>query len=58
MIQWLYNLINIGVSLVGYYFAAFFMDHKHYGRKRMQVGCVVFADDDADMQMVCATRVS
>lgn len=34
---WLYNLINIGVQLVGYYFAAFFIDHRNYGRKRMQL---------------------
>ncbi|EGE82558.1 MFS phosphate transporter [Blastomyces dermatitidis ATCC 18188] len=33
---WLYNLINVGVSLVGYYMAAFFIDNKLYGRKRMQ----------------------
>ncbi|KAN0063761.1 hypothetical protein ACQY0O_003811 [Thecaphora frezii] len=33
---WLYNLINVGVSLVGYYMAAFFIDHKQYGRKWMQ----------------------
>lgn len=39
MLGWLYNLINIGVSLAGYYLAAFFIDHKLYGRKRMmQVG--------------------
>ncbi|KAK9321547.1 major facilitator superfamily domain-containing protein [Lipomyces orientalis] len=36
---WLYNLINVGVSLVGYYLAAFLIDHKLYGRKTMmQVG--------------------
>lgn len=33
---WLYNLINIAVSLVGYYLAALLMDHKLYGRVRMQ----------------------
>ncbi|ETI29221.1 hypothetical protein G647_01674 [Cladophialophora carrionii CBS 160.54] len=33
---WLYNLINIGCELVGYYLAALLMDHKLYGRKRMQ----------------------
>jgi len=32
---WLYNLINIGVSLVGYYLASFFIDNKLYGRKHM-----------------------
>lgn len=34
---WLYNLINIGVQLVGYYLAAFFIDHRNYGRKGMQL---------------------
>lgn len=33
---WLYNLINIAVSLCGYYLAALLMDHKLYGRVRMQ----------------------
>jgi MFS family permease len=33
---WLWNLLNIGVSLVGYYMAAIFIDHKFYGRSRMQ----------------------
>lgn len=32
---WLYNLINVGVSLVGYYMASFFIDNKMYGRKHM-----------------------
>lgn len=36
MVGWLYNLINVGCSLVGYYAAAWFIDHKLYGRKRMQ----------------------
>ncbi|KAI4235565.1 MAG: hypothetical protein L6R40_006427 [Gallowayella cf. fulva] len=34
---WLYNLINVGVSLVGYYLASFLIDNKLYGRKRMQM---------------------
>lgn len=34
--SWLYNLINIGVSLVGYYLAAFLVDAKWYGRKHLQ----------------------
>lgn len=39
MLGWLYNLINIGASMAGYYLAAFLIDHKLYGRKRMmQVG--------------------
>ncbi|KAI9746798.1 MAG: hypothetical protein M1835_002410 [Candelina submexicana] len=33
---WLYNLINVGVSLVGYYLASFLIDNKLYGRRRMQ----------------------
>lgn len=33
---WLYNLINIGVSLCGYYLASFLIDNKMYGRKHMQ----------------------
>ncbi|ANB13984.1 phosphate transporter PHO84 [Sugiyamaella lignohabitans] len=39
ILGWLYNLINIGVSLAGYYLAAFLIDNKLYGRNRMmQVG--------------------
>ncbi|KAL4402746.1 transmembrane transporter [Malassezia pachydermatis] len=33
---WLYNLINVGVQLPGYYMAALLVDHKLYGRKWMQ----------------------
>lgn len=33
---WLYNLINVGCELVGYYLAALLLDYKAYGRKRMQ----------------------
>jgi MFS family permease len=33
---WLWNLVNVGVSLVGYYMAALLIDHKFYGRRRMQ----------------------
>ncbi|KAL8292453.1 hypothetical protein RQP46_001065 [Phenoliferia psychrophenolica] len=33
---WEFNLINIAVSLVGYYTAALLIDHKSYGRKTMQ----------------------
>ncbi|KAH8820223.1 major facilitator superfamily domain-containing protein [Xylogone sp. PMI_703] len=36
MTLWLYNLINVGCELVGYYLAALLIDHKAYGRKRMQ----------------------
>ncbi|OXV06083.1 hypothetical protein Egran_06149 [Elaphomyces granulatus] len=34
---WLFNLINVGVSLVGYYLASFLIDNKLYGRKNMQI---------------------
>lgn len=34
---WLYNLINIGIQLVGYYLAAFFIDYRNYGRRMMQL---------------------
>ena len=33
---WLYNLINVGVQLVGYYLASFLIDNKLYGRVWMQ----------------------
>ncbi|KKA24496.1 MFS phosphate transporter [Rasamsonia emersonii CBS 393.64] len=36
MPNWLYNLLNVGVSLVGYYLASFLIDNKLYGRKWMQ----------------------
>lgn len=43
---WLYNLVNVGVSLCGYYLASFLIDNKMYGRKHMQtVGflmCFIF----------------
>jgi MFS family permease len=46
MLNWLYNLINVGVSLAGYYLAAFLVDNKFYGRNlMMQIGflmCFVF----------------
>lgn len=35
-VTWLYNLINVGVSLAGYYMGALLVDHKSYGRKWMQ----------------------
>ncbi|KAK9376443.1 major facilitator superfamily domain-containing protein [Lipomyces chichibuensis] len=34
---WLYNLVNVGVSLAGYYLAALLIDHKLYGRKKMMI---------------------
>lgn len=37
MVTWLYNLLNVGVSLAGYYMASFFIDNKLYGRKWMQI---------------------
>ncbi|BGP02553.1 hypothetical protein NBRC10513v2_006203 [Rhodotorula toruloides] len=43
VVTWEYNLINLAVSLTGYYMAFFFIDHKLYGRRRMQL--VGFAFD-------------
>ncbi|KAI9774350.1 MAG: hypothetical protein M1840_004244 [Geoglossum simile] len=37
MAGWLYNLINVVVSLCGYYLASFLIDNKLYGRRRMQM---------------------
>lgn len=37
IVGWNWNLVNIGVSLAGYYLAAILIDHKFYGRKRMQI---------------------
>ncbi|KAN0076469.1 Major facilitator superfamily domain containing protein [Elaphomyces granulatus] len=34
---WLFNLLNVGVSLFGYYLASFLIDNKLYGRKNMQI---------------------
>ncbi|KAJ5087507.1 hypothetical protein N7456_011123 [Penicillium angulare] len=36
MPTWLWSLVNVGVSLCGYYCASFFIDNKLYGRKWMQ----------------------
>lgn len=33
---WLWNLLNVFVSLAGYYLASFMIDNKLYGRKMMQ----------------------
>ncbi|PWN25210.1 MFS general substrate transporter [Jaminaea rosea] len=38
---WLWNLVNIGVSLIGYYMGALFIDHKMYGRKWMQANGLI-----------------
>jgi len=35
-VTWEFNLVNIAVSLAGYYLAALLIDHKSYGRKTMQ----------------------
>ncbi|WFD31076.1 hypothetical protein MSPP1_002107 [Malassezia sp. CBS 17886] len=35
-VTWLYNLINVGVQIPGYYLAALLVDNKMYGRKWMQ----------------------
>ena len=37
MDKWLWNLVNIGCELAGYYMAAMTIDWKLWGRKRMQV---------------------
>lgn len=34
---WLWSLVNVAVSLVGYYLAALLIDHKSLGRKRIQM---------------------
>ncbi|KAK3330786.1 major facilitator superfamily domain-containing protein [Apodospora peruviana] len=36
MTTWLWNLVNVGVSLAGYYAASLLIDNKLYGRKMMQ----------------------
>ena len=45
MTNWLWNLVNVGVALVGYYLASFLIDNKLYGRKTMQIvgfiGCFI-----------------
>lgn len=45
MVGWLWNLLNTGVALTGYYLASFLIDHKLYGRKWMMivgfVGCFI-----------------
>lgn len=35
MVTWLWNLLNVGVSLIGYYMASFLIDNKLYGRVTM-----------------------
>lgn len=39
---WLYNLLNVGISLIGYYLGALLIDHKQYGRKWMQINGLMF----------------
>lgn len=36
--QW--TVLNSAISLMGYWTAAFFVDKKWYGRRRMQVRCL------------------
>ncbi|GAA6061809.1 hypothetical protein JCM10212_004865 [Sporobolomyces blumeae] len=36
VVTWEYNLLNTAVSLAGYYLAMILIDHKFYGRRRMQ----------------------
>lgn len=37
MSLWLWNLVNVGCALAGYYLASFLVDNKLYGRKWMQI---------------------
>jgi len=37
MVTWLWNLLNCGIELIGYYMASFLIDNKLYGRKWMQI---------------------
>jgi len=37
IVTWLYNLLNVGVSLIGYYMASFLIDNKLYGRVWMMM---------------------
>lgn len=37
MVNWLWNLVNVGCELVGYYLASLLIDNKNYGRKWMQI---------------------
>ncbi|KAF3175513.1 hypothetical protein TWF225_002741 [Orbilia oligospora] len=37
MTGWKWNLVNVSVSMVGYYMASLLIDNKLYGRKRMQI---------------------
>jgi hypothetical protein len=53
MTTWLWNLVNIGVALIGYYLAAFLIDHKFYGRRRMQI--VGFLGDGV-LFLICASE--
>lgn len=53
IVTWNWNLVNIGVSLVGYYMAAFLIDHKFYGRRRMQI--VGFLGDGI-LFLICASE--
>lgn len=43
MVGWLYNLLNVGVSLFGYYLSSFMIDYKFYGRKWL-MGVGFFCD--------------
>ena len=53
IVAWNWNLVNVGVELVGYYLAALLIDHKFYGRKRMQI--VGFLADGI-LFLICASR--
>lgn len=42
MVGWKYSLLNIGVSLIGYYMASMFIDYKLYGRYVLSSHCLFF----------------
>ena len=50
---WNWNLVNIGVELVGYYLAALLIDHKFYGRKKMQIIGFLM---DGILFLICASE--
>ncbi|KWU43916.1 MFS general substrate transporter [Rhodotorula sp. JG-1b] len=37
IVTWEWNMINLACSIAGYYMAFIFIDHKAYGRRRMQL---------------------
>lgn len=53
VVSWNWNLVNVGVELVGYYLAALLIDHKFYGRKRMQIVGFLM---DGILFLICASE--